>query len=40
MKEEWWMIKEYCIINEVVGFLMIVEKVVGVKYEELIEVCM
>lgn len=34
------MIKEYCMIGEVVGLLMVVEKVVGVKYEELIEVCM
>jgi len=34
------MIKEYCTINEVVGPLMIVEKVAGVKYEELIEVRM
>ncbi|MBP2098107.1 V-type ATP synthase subunit B [Enterococcus rivorum] len=32
------MIKEYRTINEVVGPLMIVEKVEGVKYEELIEV--
>ena len=32
------MIKEYRTINEVVGPLMIVEKVAGVKYEELIEV--
>lgn len=34
------MIKEYRTINEVVGPLMIVEKVEGVKYEELIEVRM
>ncbi|EJX8830043.1 V-type ATP synthase subunit B [Enterococcus faecalis] len=34
------MIKEYRTINEVVGPLMIVEKVAGVKYEELIEVRM
>jgi len=33
-------IKEYRTINEVVGPLMIVEKVEGVKYEELIEVRM
>lgn len=32
------MIKEYRTIHEVVGPLMIVEKVAGVKYEELIEV--
>ncbi|MBO0468932.1 V-type ATP synthase subunit B [Enterococcus sp. DIV0242_7C1] len=34
------MIKEYRTINEIVGPLMIVEKVEGVKYEELIEVRM
>lgn len=34
------MIKEYRTINEVVGPLMIVEKVEGVKYEELIEIRM
>ena len=33
------MIKEYRTINEVVGPLMIVEKVAGVKYEELIDAC-
>lgn len=34
------MIKEYRTIKEVVGPLMAVEKVSGVKYEELIEVRM
>ena len=34
------MIKEYRTIEEVVGPLMAVEKVSGVKYEELIEVRM
>lgn len=34
------MIKEYRTIGEVVGPLMAVEKVAGVKYEELIEVRM
>ncbi len=33
------MIKEYRTINEVVGPLMIVEKVAGVKYEELKYAC-